>query len=163
MSGERVLLVKGRNGLGNRILSALTGILYARLSGRRLVIDWRDPCYGEGGQNAFHRFFTSPLFGPHDLLPASDSVAPEVRRGRLDDDAIEVQRAGGGDVRDISVRDISKRFSIDLGKLDYLENVAVMWTSFDKLDPLRPHMRGEWAALRRTGASPRRCRWRGTP
>jgi hypothetical protein len=143
MSGERVLLVKGRHGLGNRILSALTGILYARLSGRRLVIDWRDPCYGEGGQNAFHRFFTSPLFSPHDLLPASDSAAPEVWRGRLDDHTVEVQGAGGGG----HVRDW-KRFSIDPGKLDYLENVAVTWTSFDQLDPLRPHMRGEWAALR---------------
>jgi hypothetical protein len=147
MSGERVLVVKGRSGLGNRILSALTGILYARLSGRRLVIDWRDPSYAQDGENAFHRFFTSPLFGPGDPMPAGDSVAPDVWRGRLDDDAVELRGTFGEDIRHIW-----KDFSIDLGKLDYPENIAVMWTFIDKLDPLRPHMTGEWAPLR---AAPR--------
>jgi hypothetical protein len=43
------LLVKGRASLGNRILSALTGILYARLTGRRLLVDWRDEVYSDDG------------------------------------------------------------------------------------------------------------------
>jgi hypothetical protein len=144
MSSERVLLVKGRSGLGVRILSALTGILYARLSGRRLVIDWRDAHYAQCGENAFHRFFISPLFGPHDAIPTGGSIAPQVWQGRLDDSATELHLALGGD----DIRHSWKRFSIDLGKLDYPENVAVMWTFIDKLDPLRPHMTGEWAALR---------------
>src|SRR5262249_35551159 len=38
----KLLLVKGIAGLGNRILCALTGILYARLAGRKVCVDWRD-------------------------------------------------------------------------------------------------------------------------
>jgi hypothetical protein len=108
------------------------------------VIDWRDPRYSEGRENAFHRFFTSPLFGPDDAMPAGDSVVPEVWRGRLDEDAVDLQKGLGGD----DIRHSWKRFSIELGKLDHPENVAVMWTYIDKLDPLRPHMNGEWATLR---------------
>jgi hypothetical protein len=144
MIADRVLVVKGRCGFGNRLLSALTGILYAHLAGRRLVIDWRDPCYALGGENAFHRFFTSHLFGPDDAIPAGDSVAPEVWRGRLNDNAVDVRGAHGSE----DIRHMWKHYSIDLGKLDYPENVAVMWTFIDKLDPLRPHMTGEWALLR---------------
>ena len=52
MNEDKYLIVKGLAGLGNRMLSALTGILYARLSGRRLIIDWRDPTYSSDGSNA---------------------------------------------------------------------------------------------------------------
>ena len=45
MDDKRYLLVKGIAGLGNRILSVLNGILYARLSDRLLFVDWRDPDY----------------------------------------------------------------------------------------------------------------------
>jgi hypothetical protein len=58
------------------------------------------------------------------------------------------RRCGAGRLGGDDVRDGWKRFSVDLGKLDYPENVAVMWTFTDQLDPLRPNMTGEWAALR---------------
>jgi hypothetical protein len=38
---RKILLIKGKGGLGNRILSAVCGLIYADLSGRTPVIDWR--------------------------------------------------------------------------------------------------------------------------
>ena len=48
------VLVKGDQGLGNRILCLLSATLLARLTGRQLVIDWRDPIYSADGRDAFH-------------------------------------------------------------------------------------------------------------
>jgi len=42
---NKYVLIKGKEGLGNRILSALTGILYAEISGRKIYIDWSDDVY----------------------------------------------------------------------------------------------------------------------
>jgi hypothetical protein len=84
---EPILLVKGIAGLGNRLLCLLTASLYARLSGRKLVVDWRDENYSSGAVNAFHHFFQSSLCAPADQVPATDSVAPAIWRGRLHESA----------------------------------------------------------------------------
>jgi hypothetical protein len=134
---ERILLVKGIEGLGNRILCLLTGSLYARLSGRRLVIDWRDESYSKGGANAFDHFFLSPACTPLAALLDTDSVAPEIWRGHLDKPAWWLREHYG------ALQDAQgwRRFSIDLSRLDYAEQVAVMWTYADELDPLIPYLK----------------------
>ena len=58
MSGY--VLVKGKAGLGNRMLSAMTGVLYAMLSQRNLVVDWSDSTYSDDGQNVFPKLFKVP-------------------------------------------------------------------------------------------------------
>lgn len=133
---ERILLVKGIAGLGNRVLCLLTASLYSRVSGRRLVVDWRDQNYSTGGINAFHHFFVSPLAAPTDAVPETDSVAPAIWRNHLDESAWSMKVLYG------SVNDAQgwRRFSIDLGQTDYPERVAVLWTYTDELDPLRPHL-----------------------
>ena len=52
------VLVKGKAGLGNRMMSAMNGILYAMLSGRRLVVDWSDFTYSNDHTNVFPKLFT---------------------------------------------------------------------------------------------------------
>ena len=58
MNSGPFLLVKARDGLGNRLLCALTGLLYARLTHRQLVIDWSDPVYSA------HRGLSFPPMHP---------------------------------------------------------------------------------------------------
>jgi hypothetical protein len=118
----RLLLVKGRAGLGNRILGALTGILYSRLSGRRLVVDWRDELYSDDGENVFPRYFRCALAGSTDEIPDTDSVTPAIWRGHLHDTADRVEHASG-----LGAGEFHRRGSVDLTKLDHPECVAVMW------------------------------------
>jgi hypothetical protein len=58
MSKDKFLIVKGKAGMGNRILSALDGILYSRITNRKLIIDWSDYTYSNDKSNVFPRFFT---------------------------------------------------------------------------------------------------------
>ena len=60
---SRTLVIKGKGGLGNRILSAISGLVYADLSGRKPVIDWRDGSYAPLGENAYPLLFQSPIGG----------------------------------------------------------------------------------------------------
>ena len=133
---EKLLLVKGIEGLGNRILCMLTASLYAQLTGRKLVVDWRDECYASGGTNAFDHFFLSHLCWPVSKVPETDSVAPEIWRGHLNEPAWLLRERHG------KLNDANgwRAFSVDLGRLDYSQHVAVMWTYKDELNPLRPHL-----------------------
>lgn len=57
MQATRYLLVKGFSGLGNRLQALAEAIIYARLSGRELLIDWNDSLYSSDGNDVFHRLF----------------------------------------------------------------------------------------------------------
>jgi hypothetical protein len=138
MNENKYLLVKGRAGLGNRMLSALTGILYARLSGRRLIIDWSDYTYSDDGSNVFPRFFQCPLYDPTDEIPDTDSVSPGIWRGNLNESAIDLSNRYSND----RGSEVWRKFSIDLKRLDYREDVVVMWAYTQQIDLLRSHFTG---------------------
>jgi hypothetical protein len=80
---EKFLMAKASAGLGNRLLSLCTAMLYAEMSGRTLVIDWRDGAYGKKGENAFDNFFSCRVAKPLSVLPKTDSVTPSVWKGNL--------------------------------------------------------------------------------
>src|SRR5919109_721273 len=83
MSRDRYVLVKGSSGLGNRIGCVMTGILYARLTGRRLIVDWSDKIYSNDRRNVFHHFLQCSMYKPGDEVPHTDSVNPSIWRGHL--------------------------------------------------------------------------------
>jgi hypothetical protein len=147
MNSDKFLLVKGRAGLGNRILCALTGILYARLTGRRLIIDWRDETYSNDGSNVFHRFFQCHCSSQTEEIPVTDSISPNIWRGHLHESAIDISRryppAVPGDL------EVWRRFSVDISKLDYKEDVLVMFSYIEQVDILRRHFNGSCKALRK--------------
>lgn len=145
MNENKFLLVKGHSGLGNRMLSALNGILYARLTGRRLIVDWRDRMYSNDGSNVFHRFFHCSPCRPDDEIPDTDSVSPDIWRGRLREDAEDMVRRYG----DFNDSGTWQKFSIDLTKPDYCEDVLVLWTYHHKLELLSAHFKGEFEELSR--------------
>jgi hypothetical protein len=139
---DKVLIVKGINGLGDRLLCLGTGILYARLADRSLLVDWTDPVYSADGSNVFPRLFECPGSTMCWEIPETDSVAPAVWRGELRTTAASLGRRD----KDFST-DSWRRTSIELGRLDYDEDVAVMWTTTNRVEDLREHLRGELAGL----------------
>ena len=146
MNRDKFLLVKGAAGLGNRILCLLTAILYTRLTGRRLLVDWNDTIYSTDGSNVFHRFFQCPLCSSTDEIPSTDSVNPNIWRGHLHESARDMVRryqpAASYDL------EVWRRFSINISKLDYKEDVLVMFSFIEQIYTLRRHFKGPYKALR---------------
>jgi hypothetical protein len=148
---ERYLVVKGDQGLGNRILSLLSALLLARLTGRRLVVDWRDPFYASGGRDAFAELLVlrraSSRSGslPEEVLE-TDSVRPAVWRGHLHEHASAMRaRLGGATIGPRGWRPLC----VDLERIDHAEHVLVFLCFHDRVDDLRRFVTGELAPLRR--------------
>ena len=139
MGAEKFLLVKGITGLGDRILCALGGILYARLSERTLVVDWSDSLYSSGGDNVFHRFFKSQSCSPTDEIPTTDSVYPAIWRDRLHEPAQRIADKYG-----YNPDDILRELSIDLSRLDYQEDLLVLVQFDARVDRLRTQLRTQF-------------------
>jgi hypothetical protein len=136
MSEEKYLIVKGIAGLGNRILAACTGILYARMSCRRLIVDWSDPTFSRNGSNAFPDLFLCPMSEPVENIPVTDSVNPAVWRGHLRTAATFMRKPYK------SNNEFWKNTSIDLTNLDYDEDLLVMWAYHGEVELLRGHFKG---------------------
>lgn len=147
----RYVLVKGDLGLGNRILCLLTAALLARVTGRRLLVDWRDPLYARHGANAFPELMACDLADPLGALPDTDSVAPPVWRGRLHEPAITLRQEVFGP--SYAGPWVWQRFSVDLARIDRPERIVVFTAFFEQLDPLRRFLTGPDAALRRLPAA----------
>jgi len=147
-SRERILLVKGAAGLGNRMQCVATALVYARLTSRRMIIDWRDPMYSDDGRNVFGRYFARPDSGSlADLKDSSLSVAPGIWSGNLDEPVMEfMRRIGTASPLDPATW---RPYTIDPRRLDYREAVAVFWSPFDLIDDIRKHFSGELAPWRR--------------
>lgn len=143
MSRQKYLLIKGAAGLGDRIMGAATGLLYARLTGRRPIVDWTDRYYSSDGSNVFGRYFDSPVVGGLDELPETASVAPEIWRGRLGDTV----RAVRGPSPNPTTRAMWARTCVDLMRVDHPEDVLVMWSTRQRIEWLRPHLQGEHGEL----------------
>jgi hypothetical protein len=144
---DKVLVVKGIAGLGNRILCAVGGILYARLSGRRLVIDWTDPLYSPNGDNVFHRFFKCADCPAGAEIPIGDSVSPTIWRNHLHEPASLVAKSNGYDPDQVR-----RELSIDFARLDYQEDVLVMAEYDARVDRMRSHFRGPWQEWAQLGS-----------
>ena len=144
---DKILLVKGAAGLGNRILCALTGILYARLTRRRLLIDWSDGTYSDDGSNVFYRFFQCHGCSSTDEIPVTDSVRPHIWCGHLHESSAALRKLYAPKSRNSPL--IWRQFSVDLSSLDYQEDVLVMWSYMEQVDTLRKHFNGEFKELRR--------------
>src|SRR6202030_4189800 len=104
-----------------------TGMLYARLTGRQLLIDWSDEFYSANGANSFHIFFESPQVSPRVEIPATDSVRPAIWRGHLQQTARQMWREYRRSHRIMMNPGWGWRvFSCDLTRLDHQEDLLVM-------------------------------------
>ena len=142
---QKYIIVKGTGGLGNRMLSLLTGSLLAVLSKRRLLVDWRDPIYtGRSGTapNLYSSLFESPLADPLpekiELLPGTESVIPVLWKGRLDETLAVV----GRDHDPLFYKKFGsfRQLSVSLRRIEYPENFLVFWSWREVMRPLRSHL-----------------------
>jgi hypothetical protein len=126
-------------------LSAITGILYAMLSQRSLVIDWSDSTYSDDGKNVFPRLFKVPNSETQLPISAYQSVRPSLWKGRLNQQAAEViQEIDPAAHRGLRAY---RRFSFDLSKLEYDEQTLVMFSYTQLIPKLRRHFRGPFSWL----------------
>jgi len=145
---SRFLLIKAKGGLGNRILSAVTGLVYADLTGRLPIIDWRDGAYADPGVNAYPLLFRSPLtLQPENVESLQDTV-PDIWRGHLHEHPTNM--IARNDPRAHSSPIIYRKYCIDLSRLNTRNMLAVYWSYLPKLRRLRHLMarNPEFAGIR---------------
>jgi nodulation protein Z len=144
----RYLVVKGKAGMGNRMLALLSSMLYARASGRRLIVDWSDFAYSSDRSNVFHRLFACPEAEPPCPIPDTDSVTPAIWRGHLDLTAnLMIRKFAPGHHSGLTIH---RKFSADLSRVDHPEEVAVVWSFTHQFKAVRRHVHGpltEFAGL----------------
>jgi len=134
---QKYLCVKGSGGggLGDAVRSVLTGIVYAKLTGRTLYVDWRHGVFDIPGVNAFDKLLRLHGIDSVEFLPKPDSIAPLAWRGRLQHTMHDVYVADGNSAW--SRKHALEHYSIDISKLDHPEEVLVLW-DFDQLPKLIP-------------------------
>ena len=132
-SKKKYLIVKGSGGggLGDRIRSVLTGIVYAKLTNRTIYIDWSDGKLIPQRRNVFYEIFHLKNISYVSDCPVSDDVLPSIWRGKLDaslHDQYQESALVNWD-RQAAI----ELFSFDQRHLDYPQQILVMW-EFDQLD-----------------------------
>lgn len=138
-AARRLLLIKGKGGLGNRMLSALCGLTYAALSDRHPAIDWSDGIYAETGVNAYPRLFAAPPMPPAAAFAAAAEVIPPIWRGQIARSPVEMITEHDPDRHSSPV--IYRKYCVDLARLDQPEALAVFWSYLPKFGRLRRHLR----------------------
>ena len=145
MSAGRYIIVKGRAGLGNRMLAVLGGALYAKLSGRRLVVDWTDWHFADPGQNVYSFLFDSPAESVS-AVSQDLPVVPSVWAGHLGVAASDrCDQLFPKRLHDYSVVFDT---SIDVARLDYPEPIVVFWAWDQQIWRMRRHLRRALPELR---------------
>lgn len=82
-----MLLIKAKGGLGNRMLSAASMILYANATNRQWRVDWTDGIYANKPHNAYLLLFQNKLQQPSIFDPLEHtftSVVPSIWNNRLE-------------------------------------------------------------------------------
>jgi len=115
------------SGLGDLLQGALTGIAYAKISGRSLYVDWRGNVYNYGyANNLFYG-----LFNLNDVLQISDipdtrDVYPISWQGALNKGFTELYRDDGE--LPWNRLEAVRKYEFDMGRIDYSQSVLVMFT-----------------------------------
>jgi hypothetical protein len=135
---SKFLLVKAKGGMGNRMLCAVTGILYGQIAGRQTIIDWRDAAYSNDGSNTFSRFFSAPQVLSETIIPSNPSVRPDIWTGQLDKSMSTMLSENDPD-KHRSIR-IHRKYSIDVRILDYPEDIVVFWYYMGRVRALRANL-----------------------
>jgi hypothetical protein len=143
----RTILIKGKAGLGNRILATLTGMVFGLLCERRILVDWRDGAYAAPTVNAFPRLFASPIVPEDEIdLAQSNTVAPLVWRGHVNDQVADM--IARFDPRRFGDPTIYRKYCCDLSTLTHPEDTIVYFSHLPKFQRIRRHFRGELAQYR---------------
>jgi hypothetical protein len=138
-TGDKYLLVKAKGGMGNRMMCAVTGILYGQLSGRKTIVDWRDESYSNDGSNTFAKFFSCPTVHSETDLPLTGTIRPNVWTNQLHKSMSSM--ISEYDPNKHSSIFIHRKYSVDARKPDYAEDIVVFWYYTGRIRALKPHLR----------------------
>jgi hypothetical protein len=130
-SSSRYMVVKAKGGFGNRILSAVTGILLAESTGRIPVIDWRDGEYLKKGDNAYPLLFEDPVGVDVSSFDERTDVAPTIWAGRLAQHPTDLVHAYFP--KEHSNPFVYRKLSVDLARPDVQADLAVFWSYLPKM------------------------------
>ncbi|WP_136443974.1 hypothetical protein [Pacificoceanicola onchidii] len=137
---DKTLIIKAKGGLGNRMLSAVSGLIFADLTGRRPIIDWRDGSYAPTGENAYPLLFDTPLTTPIEEFDDFEGpVSPAIWQGNLRKSPVNL--IDEIDPKLHSGARVYRRFCTDLTRLDAPEDLAVFWCYLPKFGRLTRHLR----------------------
>ena len=125
------LVIKAKGGLGNRMLSAITGLVLADLAGRNPYIDWRDGMYLAPGENLYPSLFDAAWMDDVTALDHETDVAPEIWSGRLAEHPVDVIRKHFPKQHQHPL--LYRRLSVDFGGSDDNRKVGVFWSYLPKL------------------------------
>ncbi len=137
---DQYLLVKGSGGMGNRMLCAVSGILYGEISKRKVIIDWSDKAYSVDGTNVFGSYFNCPGVYGLESLPDTDDISPEIWRGRLDKSMGWMLENYDRDK--VSSIFIHNKYSINVKQLNHHQRIAVFWYYTHRIPAIIPHLHG---------------------
>lgn len=124
---KKILVVKGIAGLGDRLLSLLVGIMYAKLANLALTIDWRDEFYANSDNNNMFEYLFSLKgidFISIDDLSNSQEFGPQIWTGKLNSSLPNLLRDHGL-LAKWNRREIIEKCSIDISKYDFTEDVLM--------------------------------------
>jgi hypothetical protein len=79
--------VKGKAGMGNRLLSLTHAVVYALITKRTMIVDWSDYTYSHSGEDVFDEFFVlNGVAQSRESLSGLTSltISPPEWRGHLD-------------------------------------------------------------------------------
>ncbi|MEL6530946.1 MAG: hypothetical protein AAFQ27_13370 [Pseudomonadota bacterium] len=145
---ERALVIKAKGGLGNRMLSAITGCVLAELNGRTPYIDWRDGMYMPPGENLYPLLFDASWMGDLAAFDNERDVTPDCWSGHMDEQPVDIIR------RDFPKEHrnpfLYRKLSIDLTAVDPGSRVAVFWSYLPKLKRLARRIRQHQAFSRKS-------------
>lgn len=136
---DQYLIVKGTSGLGNRMLALATGIVYGKITNRKVIVDWRDGSYSNTGTNLFFRYFDSSALLPPDILPRESLVYPEIWQDNL-------HRSLGSMKNEYHLEGYTD-MSFQVDCRDYTEDCLVLCAYTHKMKPMRVLFTGEFQDL----------------
>ena len=134
-NSEKYLIVKGAGGggIGDRLRCVLSGIAYAKLTGRVLYVDWSDGKLVHDSRNVFNELFELKNIQSVQDCPQFDDVYPLAWKGRLNESLHKLYTEF--DPHGWDRKAALKQFSFDQSCLDYSNQVLVMW-DFDQFSQI---------------------------
>lgn len=120
----KTVIVKGAAGMGNRMLCAASGILWAKAIGREVYIDWRDPSYSSNKENSFFYFFENQSIMKYPPLKDKD-IFPEIWYNHEDVSMRDMLSTYDPDKFNSFI--IHKKYSVNPRNIECQNNIVVFW------------------------------------
>ncbi len=117
-------IIKGKGGMGNRMLCAASGILWSKIVDREVYVDWRDGAYAPNNENSFFYFFHNNEVKKNPPVITQD-IFPEIWYKHENFSVTKMLSLY--DPKKFKSWTIHKKYSINPRKIDDLNQVVVFW------------------------------------